>query len=361
MFSNGWLDFFYAAHNELASTILNMTFSLTDGFFPHQPGPINPLGSIGKCGHPIRKRWEEIFFPNPLTTFVPHAQCPRPLENQDCSMKQKPQRISALILTALVTYGAPKQSPGACLAIFENQTEGLAVVKVLGTNKQEVALEAKRQQTLSLQPGDYYYKVRFELPTGPRYAIGPYFTMADASPATYTLTVTLGSPVLACLYKISKEEFESEVKDAALLSKAYRISENWLRWARIVLDVVPQSTEESLRASIKFIPQLTGKEVKGTDMSRIAIYKDPAGNNVSIRSVIQKHGEPTLRGTTKELDQRVDHKSKEEFEFDCYSFDGVIELQCRKGSDEVGYLIYPRIWDVEGIRTKAQRALDRAK
>jgi hypothetical protein len=26
MFSNGWLNFFYAAHNETASTILNMTF-----------------------------------------------------------------------------------------------------------------------------------------------------------------------------------------------------------------------------------------------------------------------------------------------------------------------------------------------
>ena len=32
MFSNGWLNFFYAAHNETASTILNMTFSLTDPF-----------------------------------------------------------------------------------------------------------------------------------------------------------------------------------------------------------------------------------------------------------------------------------------------------------------------------------------
>jgi hypothetical protein len=31
MFSNGWLDFFNAAHNEMASTILNMAFSLTDG------------------------------------------------------------------------------------------------------------------------------------------------------------------------------------------------------------------------------------------------------------------------------------------------------------------------------------------
>jgi hypothetical protein len=37
MFSNGWLNFFYAAHNETASTILNMTFSLTDPF-------INSLG-----------------------------------------------------------------------------------------------------------------------------------------------------------------------------------------------------------------------------------------------------------------------------------------------------------------------------
>jgi hypothetical protein len=27
MFSNGPLDFFYAAHNQMASTVLNMTFS----------------------------------------------------------------------------------------------------------------------------------------------------------------------------------------------------------------------------------------------------------------------------------------------------------------------------------------------
>jgi hypothetical protein len=32
MFSNGPLDFFYAAHNQVASTVMNMTFSLTDPF-----------------------------------------------------------------------------------------------------------------------------------------------------------------------------------------------------------------------------------------------------------------------------------------------------------------------------------------
>ena len=32
MFSSGWLDFFYAARNEMASTVLNMTFSLTGTF-----------------------------------------------------------------------------------------------------------------------------------------------------------------------------------------------------------------------------------------------------------------------------------------------------------------------------------------
>jgi hypothetical protein len=32
MFSNGSLDFFYAAHNQVASTVMNMTFSLTDPF-----------------------------------------------------------------------------------------------------------------------------------------------------------------------------------------------------------------------------------------------------------------------------------------------------------------------------------------
>jgi hypothetical protein len=31
-FSNGPLDFFYAAHSQMASTVLNMTFSLTDPF-----------------------------------------------------------------------------------------------------------------------------------------------------------------------------------------------------------------------------------------------------------------------------------------------------------------------------------------
>ena len=29
MFSNGPLDFFYAAHNQMASTVMNMTLSLT--------------------------------------------------------------------------------------------------------------------------------------------------------------------------------------------------------------------------------------------------------------------------------------------------------------------------------------------
>jgi hypothetical protein len=28
MFSNGPLDFFYAAHNQMASTVMNMTFSI---------------------------------------------------------------------------------------------------------------------------------------------------------------------------------------------------------------------------------------------------------------------------------------------------------------------------------------------
>jgi hypothetical protein len=269
--------------------------------------------------------------------------------------------ISASILAALVSYGAAKQSQAACLATFENQTEAFAVVTILGTNKQEVALKANSQQTLSLEAGDYYYKVRFDLPTGSEYAIGPYFTMADASPATYKLTVTLKSPVLAGLYKISKEEFESDANDAALLSKAYRVSKKWLRWAQIILDVVSEDTEKTLKSFIKFMPQLTGMEVTGTNMSRIAIYTDPTGNKVSIRSLIQKHGEPTLRGTIKALDKRADPKSKEEVEFDAYNFDGIIELQCHKGSDEVGYLIYSRIWDVEGIRTKAQRALDRAR
>jgi hypothetical protein len=37
MFSNGPLDFFYAAHNQMASTVMNMTFSLTDPFTPNSP------------------------------------------------------------------------------------------------------------------------------------------------------------------------------------------------------------------------------------------------------------------------------------------------------------------------------------
>jgi hypothetical protein len=32
MFSSCPLDFFYAAHNQMASTAMNMTFSLTDPF-----------------------------------------------------------------------------------------------------------------------------------------------------------------------------------------------------------------------------------------------------------------------------------------------------------------------------------------
>jgi hypothetical protein len=32
MFSNGPLDFFYAAHNQMASTVINITISLTDPF-----------------------------------------------------------------------------------------------------------------------------------------------------------------------------------------------------------------------------------------------------------------------------------------------------------------------------------------
>ena len=32
MLSNDPLDFFYAAHNQMASTVMNMTISLTDPF-----------------------------------------------------------------------------------------------------------------------------------------------------------------------------------------------------------------------------------------------------------------------------------------------------------------------------------------
>jgi hypothetical protein len=40
MFSNGPLDFFYAAHHQMASSVLNMTFSLTDPF------TVQPAGSL---------------------------------------------------------------------------------------------------------------------------------------------------------------------------------------------------------------------------------------------------------------------------------------------------------------------------
>jgi hypothetical protein len=42
MFSSCPLDFFYAAHNQMASTAMNMTFSLTEPFKVHKLFHLHP-------------------------------------------------------------------------------------------------------------------------------------------------------------------------------------------------------------------------------------------------------------------------------------------------------------------------------
>ena len=43
MFPSGLFDFFYAPHNQVASTVMNMTFSLTDPFTAElRPGRHEP-------------------------------------------------------------------------------------------------------------------------------------------------------------------------------------------------------------------------------------------------------------------------------------------------------------------------------
>jgi hypothetical protein len=75
---------------------------------------------------------------------------------------------------------------------------------------------------------------------------------------------------------------------------------------------------------------------------------------VSIRDIIKQHGEPSARRTERRS------VNKQEAEFDVYRFD-MIELQCRKGSNDVEWLGAPTIWFIEGIRKNAQRALERTR
>jgi hypothetical protein len=198
--------------------------------------------------------------------------------------------------------------------------------------------------------------VRFDLPAGPRYAVGPYFDLVDEVMLKHEVTVPLKSPALVGLYEISKEQFDNDAGDSALLRKANSVSKEWVRWASIVLAIVSEKQEETSKLMSKGLAQLGNDPITSKNYQGLNVGLLEAGSKVSIRDIIKQYGEPSGRRTTKKSLK----KDEAEVEFDVYSFD-VIELQCRKGSDDVEWLNAPMMWFVEGIRKKAQRTLERAK
>jgi hypothetical protein len=143
-----------------------------------------------------------------------------------------------------------------------------------------------------------------------------------------------------------------------LLKNANSVPKAWVRWASIVLTVVSEKQEETSRMMFKALAQLEKEStIRDGDYQGFNVGSFQGATKVSIRDIIKQHGEPSARRTER---RSVNTKTKEEVEFDVYRFD-VIELQCRKGSNDVEWLGAPTIWFIEGIRKNAQRALERTR
>lgn len=265
--------------------------------------------------------------------------------------------VARVTLTTLFSFVVAFRCHGDNLAVFENQTEAPATIKVLGTETKQIQLMPKAKEKLNLKGGEYYFKVRFDLSPGPKYGVGPYFDLVDDFLLKHDVTVPLQSPPLAGLYQISKEQFESESEDAILLKKANSVPKAWVRWASIVLTLVSEKQDKTARMMFRVLAQREKERLTSKDYQALNVGSFAGGTKVSIRDIIKQHGKPSERRTVK---RSVNTQTKEEVEFDVYSFD-LIELQCRKGADDVEWLNAPTMWFIEGIRKKAQRALERTR
>ena len=188
------------------------------------------------------------------------------------------------------------------------------------------------------------------------------FSLVDEPLLKHEVRIALEGP--SSLYEITKQEFEDDTKDSALLRKANQSSKAWTRWAGIVLDIVTEEQERDSQMGFKGLAQISTEPITSKDYQGLNVGILSGGTTATIEQIIKKHGKPTRVGDvkTRTLKKPVNGKLVEEsFETEEFHFDGIIWLECRKDNGKVQWLYAPTMWFIEGIRKKAQRTIERTK
>jgi len=151
--------------------------------------------------------------------------------------------ITTLLAAAFLI---PFATQAASTVTFDNKSGQPALVKVVGPTDTSVSVENSKRETVTVQPGHYFIKIRYGAPGKYSYSKGDEFDVSETPTTTSKITITLHKVVSGNYDSkpISEAEFGSEAPLAEQASPAAihesppgQVQEDpQPTWARIILD-----------------------------------------------------------------------------------------------------------------------------